>query len=383
MTSTQPPKKNSTNEEKRSAPQRPPHKERQMPNDDIRKTRMRTVAPHARRTLHEKAKSTPLREHPIYLKTLAFFREYRQELPHNRLLYTPFLPLAVLLLSATFIFLFRTVTPSGADIYALVAAIQLFTILPPCTFYLRRFPKLTEHMGWKLPSPDKIAVILLVVPTLFFGAAALSSMGAYLGLTDVRYSLYTTYQIPSTTSMAGIFFSILTFAVIPAIAEEILCRGIIFAEYAQENTPLALLMSTVFFALLHFDISNLPVFLFVGLLLALLRLLTDSLPAVILARVLYNAACLFYEHFFGIMGNQLSEFIILFFLSAVICLIFLFFLFGEVERLFRKYASERQPTDAILEWPAKARLKSTLRVAWISPTLYFCIVTFVVFSIIF
>ncbi len=330
----------------------------------------------------KKPPSVPLSKRPFVIKCKRFWREYTEELPHNRLLYVPFLPLAILILLAVFLLLFRAASPKGADIYASVAAVELFVLLLPCSLWLRRFPDLRSDMGWRLPTTEKTAFLLLLLPTLFFGAAALSSLGAYLNVTTVRYTLYATYDLPATTSMAGILFSVVTFAVIPALVEEIFFRGILFAEYRRENPLLAVLMGAVFYALMHFDPPRLLLHLFVGVLLGSARLITGSLPAVIAVRCLYNAACLFYEHFFGIMGNQLSEFLILFFICTVVFLLFLFFLCGELEHIFRRHATDHTDISPDFSSPSSLSVKDALHIAAISPTAYFVLFVFFIFSFI-
>lgn len=348
---------------------------------DERNERVVTVRPRARRTLHEEKLPVPFMERPFVKKTVAFWQEYKKELPNNSLLFTPFLPLAICALLILFRIFYGIASPSGANIYTAVAAIYLTVFVPPCTIYLRKRPLLSARMGWKLPAPDKLPLILLSAITLFFGAAAFTSIGAYFGITEVRYHLYNFYAIPAATSIAGVLFSTVTLAIIPAIMEEILCRGIIFAEYQYYNTPLALVMSAMFTVVLQFDPSRIIVAFFCGLLLGTVRFVTGSLTASIILHCLYNLACLFYEHFFGIMGDQLSEFLILFFLCAVFALVSLFFLLNTMEKICRTYADERKEITVDLRHSSGIALKDSLRIAFISPTLYFVLLFYLIASI--
>lgn len=358
----------------------PKKKEKKTFQAEERTEKIITVRPHAHRSPKPK-EHTPFRKHPFVLKALAFAREYKKELPHNYLLFTPFLVLGVCVLLVFFRIFYAIAAPTtGANIYACVAIINVVAFLPLCTIYLRHRPLLSDRMGWKLPSADKLPLMFIATVSLFFGAAALTSLGAYFGITDFRYHLFTFYDIPATTSIAGILFSTVTLALIPALTEEILCRGIIFAEYQYDNTPLALIMSAIFSAVLQFDPSRLLVGLFCGFLLGTVRMVTNSLTASIIVHMLYNVACLFYEHFFGIMGNQLSEFLILFFLCAVFALISFFFLFSTAEKICRTYAGEQKEITVDLHTSSGVALKSSLKVAFISPTLYFVLVFYLVSS---
>ena len=364
-------------EEKRAAPK----KSAPIPEAEERTEKIITLRPRAHRENRTKKVSVPFKERPLVQKALAFAREYKQELPRNYLLFAPFLPLGVCVLLIFFRILYAIAAPTtGANIYACVAIINVMAFLPLCTIYLRKRPLLSDRMGWKLPTSDKLPLMLLAAVTLFFGAAALTSLSAYFGLTEVRYHLYTFYDIPATTTIAGILFSSVTLAIIPALTEGILCRGIIFAEYQYDNTPLALIMSAVFSTVLQFDPSRIVVGLFCGLLLSTVRMVTNSLSASIAVHMVYNVACLFYEHFFGIMGNQLSEFLILFFLCAIFALISFFFLFGAAEKFCRTYAEEQREINVDLRYSSGIALKDSLKVAFISPTLYFVLIFYFIVS---
>ncbi|MBR6794937.1 MAG: CPBP family intramembrane metalloprotease [Clostridia bacterium] len=362
-----PPKKS---KEKKKKPEKEEHTERII-----------TVRPRAHRASRDRAESVAFKDRPFVQKTVAFAREYKKELPHNYLLFTPFLPLGICVLLVFFRIFYAIAAPqTGANIYACVAIINVMAFVPLCTVYLRKRPLLADRMGWKFPPADQLPLIFIAALALFFGAAALTSLGAYFGITEFRYHLYTFYDIPATTSIAGILFSTVSLAIIPALTEEILCRGIIFAEYQYDNTPLALIMSAIFSAVLQFDPSRLLVGLFCGFLLGTVRMVTNSLSASIAVHVLYNVGCLFYEHFFGIMGDQLSEFLILFFLCAVFALISFFFLFSTAEKVCHTYAEEQKEITVDLRSSSGVALKDSLKVAFISPTLYFVLIFYAVSS---
>ena len=118
--------------------------------------------------------------------------------------------------------------------------------------------------------------------------------------------------------------------------------------------------------------SSLLSALFCGFLLGLVRMLTSSLLASVAVHLVYRALCLFYEHFFGIMGDRLGEFLILFFLCAVFALLLAFFLLGELERFFRRMALERRPSvlDEMASGVQKdaPSARDSLRMLIISPT---------------
>ena len=78
------------------------------------------------------------------------------------------------------------------------------------------------------------------------------------------------------------------------------------------------------------------------------------------------------------MGNQLSEFLILFFLCAVFALISFFFLFSTAEKICRTYEEEQKEITVDLRFSSGVALKESLRVAFISPTLYFVLIFYLI-----
>lgn len=305
----------------------------------------------------------------IKKSTRRYFREYRRELPKNPLLFAPLLATGILLLLFICNLFFRASAPRDVHLYVAVAAIYLIALFLPTMLYLGARPHLKREMGFRLPRAEHISLIALSSLTLFFGAAAITSLTAYFGLTEVHYSLYTLFDIPASTPMAGLFFSLLTFALIPAVLEEILFRGVLFSELGAYGPVTALVTSSVLSALLPMQPSALLSALFCGFLLGLVRLLTDSLLASVITHLIYRTLCLFYEHFFGIMGDRLGEFLILFFLCAVVALLLAFFLLGELERFFRRMALERRPSsEHTVQAFGELKTKDALLIFAISPS---------------
>ena len=80
--------------------------------------------------------------------------------------------------------------------------------------------------------------------------------------------------------------SVLVFAVLPAITEEILFRGYIFRGIADKNV--AVIISAVMFALLHMNFNQMSYAFIMGLLFALLVRSTDNLSVSVLVHLLFN-----------------------------------------------------------------------------------------------
>ena len=75
---------------------------------------------------------------------------------------------------------------------------------------------------------------------------------------------------------------------LPALLEAFFAFGIVTVEYERRGAFRAVLMSTLTFALLHFDIRNLPSYLLLALISVLVLYTANSLFAVLLLHVGYN-----------------------------------------------------------------------------------------------
>lgn len=182
------------------------------------------------------------------------------------------------------------------------------------------------------------------LPLIFSAALLIASGGLLLGVlfggTDTlaqSFSLYDTFVSRDTGTVPSKIYLILAYALIPAICEEFIFRGILCREYEVGGVPRAVVFSALFFALLHFNLANLPVYLFSGVILALTLYATRSLFGAMLAHFLYNIFGLFGQpyinnlyHITGSMKLFLFLMILCFLVSAgVFC--------GEAARLYRSY----------------------------------------------
>ena len=87
------------------------------------------------------------------------------------------------------------------------------------------------------------------------------------------------------------FFSTL----VPAIAEELFFRGFFLRCMRIFRASLAVLMSALVFALIHFSVEGFPLFFVMGLLVGMAYMATNSLSVVVAVRFLCNAFWLLEE----------------------------------------------------------------------------------------
>jgi membrane protease YdiL (CAAX protease family) len=152
---------------------------------------------------------------------------------------------------------------------------------------------------------------------------------------------------PSTVPSVGVkdaesllAFLLLSFSsvVLPAMLEELFFRGIVAAEYERRGGVRAVIMSTLLFALCHFDLHNLPVYLFSGVLFMLVLLATDSLVATMLLHACYNLVSLLGQRYLNAFYDITGSIELFLFALILILLISLVLFFRFAAGLYRERA---------------------------------------------
>lgn len=77
----------------------------------------------------------------------------------------------------------------------------------------------------------------------------------------------------------GYIFSMLIMAVLPAIGEELLVRGVIYHGYRKKSPVLAFVLSAVIFGMLHMNFNQMPYAIFLGIIMVLMMEGCDSIVA--------------------------------------------------------------------------------------------------------
>lgn len=211
------------------------------------------------------------------------------------------------------------------------------------------------------------------VPLLIFAFLALFSASTLLSI--VFGGVETVGN--STTSFGGvtldgvgkIVLMIPLLALVPAVLEELLFRGILCSELDRRGILRTVIVSALLFALVHFDLANFPFYLLAGVLLALVLYATDSLIATMIVHAAYNLASLFGRRYLNTFYRFTGSAELFLFLLILVLLVSLLLFTSECARLYRMRArlGLREPRrsvpmgvqlytfiDALCEWPVIA-----------------------------
>lgn len=298
----------------------------------------------------------------------------------------PFDP-SLLLVLGTFVLLLLsrlldTLVLDRDNEYLAVVLLQILIFVIPGYLFLRyRGKGYTKRLRLRAPRFDQVLLIASAAGALITGCFLLSVLMGNLsaGQSFVLYDTFTSHQDGTTL---GVVYLILAYAILPAVCEEVIFRSILCAEFERRGVACAIAVSSILFSMLHFNLPAMPVYLFAGVILALVLYATRSVFCAIIVHFLYNLFCLFGQSGFAdfyVTQSATTLFLILMIAGLLLCLAVLF---GESSRLYRAYAKEGA-SDAYrpAKKPSALEAIKNIALAFASPAAIVCVVLYAVVCI--
>ena len=248
------------------------------------------------------------------------------------------------------LFLVRTIDRYTALELSSMGYLALSTLivflLPSLLFIRARGRGYTRTLRFHRPYATHIPLLIAAFFALFSGSVLLSIL---FGGTQSLGNTTAPYEQLFPDGGWLVLLCVPVCAILPALCEELLFRGILCAELERRGALRAVLVGSLLFSLIHFDLANLPVYFFAGVLLTLTLYATDSLPATMLLHAIYNVVSLFGQRYLNAFYHFTGSVeLFLFFLILAFLVALLFFL-RECARLYALRAENgtRSPRRAI------------------------------------
>lgn len=220
----------------------------------------------------------------------------------------------------------------------LLAILTVF-VLPITVFLMLRGQGYGRVLRLRAPRVSHLPLLIFAFFALISGCILLSLL---CGGIDSLGNSATTYEAAfAPDPLYGICMAVVL-AILPAILEEFFFRGVVVAEYERRGGVRACLMSALLFSLCHFDLRNLPVYLFSGVLFVLVLLATDSLFATVLLHMCYNIVSLFGQRYLNAFYDITGSIELFLFLLILILLLSLLLFFRSAAKLYRLRAQGGQ-----------------------------------------
>lgn len=222
--------------------------------------------------------------------------------------------------------------------YYSVVILQMMIFLLPCAVWCK-FSGENYLSGLRL-RPFRASSLPLILSAALLMASGGLLLGVLFGGTEAlsqSFSLYDTFISKDNGTIPNKIYLFLAYAVLPALCEELIYRGILCCEYESGGVFRAILLSSVFFAMLHLNLAHLPVYLFSGIILALTMYATRSVFGSMLAHCLYNIFGLFGQPYLNSLYHITGSTKLFLFLMILCFLISSAVFCGEAARLYRTY----------------------------------------------
>ncbi|MBP3370791.1 MAG: CPBP family intramembrane metalloprotease [Clostridia bacterium] len=274
---------------------------------------------HFRRTVDEEAAERPRKERKNVILT-----------PSSLVLSTYVLLLLTKILDVVFI--------NRENEYYSVVVLQLMIFMLPGAIWCKwNGEGYIKGLRLRLPKLNSLLLIFSGAILMISGGLLLSTVFDGLESLSNNFSLYDTFISKTDGSIASGAYLFVAYAILPAICEELIFRGILCYEYENGGVFRAVVFSSVFFALLHFNPVNILVYLFSGIILALILYASRSLIGAMLTHFIYNIFGLFGQPYMNTLYRITGSSAFFLFIVA-----FCFFLSGaifcrEAAKLYKKY----------------------------------------------
>lgn len=239
---------------------------------------------------------------------------------------------------------------SSTEAYLSLAAIGLFVFMIPSVFYIRfRSLDMRDDLRLRLPAPNKIMFCVLCTLTLIISSVLYSAMSAEAG------GIYTQgYGKLSSNGYDGtqaLYFAV-CFAIIPAVCEELLFRSIIMSELQKSSVLSAVILNSVYFAMLHFDFESFPFYFFAGIVLSVCAYASNSVIASFAVHLGYNLFAIFGGDTVNAVIKSVGELKAVIIILSGFLLLALSLTLGECQRIYASYAKKNKDSSYLPSYKA-------------------------------
>ena len=303
----------------------------------------------------------------------------------------PALPLLLCLvcfsISLAALIIDRFIYPFGGELLAPVIISAIALILPSYLAVMLSstdkspYEKLTE-LGFRRLKADHI--FFMIFSSLFMMSASLLLTLAFGGAWEASrgITLFGTFIAGNNDFTVSFPYLILTYAILPAFAEELMFRGVIFSRLSKVSFSFAAIVSTVLYALFGFALGGIIPTLFVGILTVFVLYTTGSILGCMAVHLLFNLYRLFLEANISAYFLSQSNRLLLVVTVLLALLISAILFFSECLRIFRKRAQsikEKRERSAAKSEGLKSIISSVRSTLAYTPSLVFTIVIAAIF----
>lgn len=221
------------------------------------------------------------------------------------------------------------------ELYLLTCgAVQAAAYFLPLALYGLLFGNISiKRMRFSLPTAVSVPSQILLAVILLLGSALVSMLSIRLGFASAGDTVSLGIGAPSISLL-------IVFAVVPAICEEIVFRGVIMSSFEGCGISPAVIGTSLLFAFAHMSIERFPVYFFSSVVLCFVVYVSRSIIAAIVIHSVYNIAALTMGDYLSGVASHLESFSLLFIVMLFLLWIFAVVALTEISRVYRSYAEK-------------------------------------------
>ncbi len=271
------------------------------------------------------------------------------------------------------------------NVFLAVIILQIVIFIIPGILYCRfRGKGFTENLRFNPFNPNKLWLSVCAFFVLAFGSA-LVKLGLYaVGYYSRQYTLYENYLPNDASSIANLLYIIIAIAIIPAVTEEFVFRGIILGEYTGMGTKptTAVMLSAAMFAMLHFNLYQFPVYFYGGIVLGYVAVITNSVMCAMIVHLLNNVFSLLFEPQLLRLISQTDSPVFVLFVLAIIFFVFLVLFLGATEKIYYRMGINGEESPRRKRKKRKKTETFTVdKESYLSPVFILCIIAYIVITL--
>lgn len=179
------------------------------------------------------------------------------------------------------IFLVRIIPMDVIGVNARLVLPELVMLIPAFLYVTYMKPASLKETYYDFPQIGVCALIIVFTWLLMPSVSLINTLSSLF----VENQVEATFSVLSENSLAA---NLITLAVIPAICEEYIFRGIIFGSYKRRNPFKAVILSSLLFGLIHMNVNQFIYAFIMGCIFCLLVYATNTVMSSILAHMFFN-----------------------------------------------------------------------------------------------
>lgn len=271
---------------------------------------------------------------------------------------------------------------TSVEIFAKTIVSQIVIFALPGLFYCRtREDNYFSNIPVSAMIPSRTLFLLYTLVVLVLGSMLIQF--AVYAIGGSAYSVSTTGQeLFEISEQSGPIYVFLALGLVPAVCEEFVFRGILLYEYSPYGKFCAIMISSLAFAMLHFNISGFLSYFFCGVVLGISFYVTQNLFITILLHLISNIFSIYAVPLVSQMILGSGSMALVVFLLITVFLLALIFALREAAIVYWEYAVG----DATMKKdyrPQKGRSRGiyVITEVFLSPVFLLCVLLFMVMSL--